>query len=72
MDSSLADKFLHRANSDGTYDSVCLVCGVAAVRAAKCESDLSQEEEDHRCEPWMFEPFRSLREREAIRPKSSN
>ena len=66
-------QFLHRANSDGTYDSVCLMCGVAAVRAAKCKSDLDKAEEDHRCEAWMFEPFCNPREREALRqPKSSN
>jgi hypothetical protein len=69
MGSSSSDQFLHRANSDGTYDSVCLVCAVAAVRAAKCESELDKADEDHRCEPWMLEPFCSAREREALKPE---
>ena len=57
MDSLLTDQFLHRANWDGTYDSVCLVCYTTVARAAKYESDLDKAEEDHRCEAWMFEPF---------------
>lgn len=56
MGSLFTSRFLHRANWDGTVDSICGVCFIKVARA-KCESDLDKAEGDHRCDPWMLEPY---------------
>jgi hypothetical protein len=43
-------KFPHRKNADGTYDSICIACFVTVARV-KAEIDLRQFESAHICEP---------------------
>jgi hypothetical protein len=40
--------FIHRTNSDSTFDSICLKCFATAGRE-QVESDLKQDEEAHVC-----------------------
>jgi hypothetical protein len=66
------NQFAHRANWDGTFDSICRVCFVT-VGQAKCESDLDKAQEDHRCEPWLLQLYGHPKgsdsdEDEAVRP----
>jgi hypothetical protein len=43
-------KFPHRRNADGTYDSICNRC-FATVASGAVETDLIQFEVRHVCEP---------------------
>jgi hypothetical protein len=40
--------FPHRQNSDGTYDSICIVC-FATVGSGECEGELERIERNHVC-----------------------
>ena len=48
--------FKHRANPDGTYDSICLRCFCTAVRRVKQEA-LESQESLHSCDPDDFLRF---------------
>jgi hypothetical protein len=45
-----SQKFPHRHNSDGSYDSICTTC-LATVATARHEEQLSREESAHVCDP---------------------
>lgn len=42
--------YLHRANPDGTFDSICIGCFVT-VASAVTESALAEPEMSHKCIP---------------------
>lgn len=46
----LDDHFVHRANRDGTTDSICRYC-FATVCTSNWETDLSEAERRHFCDP---------------------
>ncbi|WP_158748241.1 hypothetical protein [Acidobacterium sp. S8] len=45
--------FAHRANKDGSFDSICLKC-YATVGTAYDESDLDAMEAVHHCTEWLM------------------
>ncbi len=45
-------RFIHRANHDGSFRSVCMDCFVT-VSSKRREEDLIEPEQNHTCEPWM-------------------
>jgi len=45
--------FAHRANKDGSFDSICLKC-YATVGTAYDESDLDAMEAVHHCVEWLM------------------
>lgn len=59
--SSSDSQFLHRANRDGSFDSICKEC-FRTVATVKCESDLNVAERDHVCDPWTRSRRRRVRE----------
>jgi hypothetical protein len=59
MGSPSTGQFVHRANWDGTFDSICREC-VATVATAACESELEEAERDHVCSPWMRQRFTGI------------
>jgi hypothetical protein len=46
-------KFAHRANSDGTFDSICRKCFLTVV-SSKSEADLEGAEREHVCDPFQL------------------
>lgn len=46
-------RFFHRANQDGSFDSICYRC-LAIVAARKRELDLEHFERVHACEPNLL------------------
>ena len=50
-------KFSHRANRDGTIDSICLQC-FRTVFSTRHEAALDEAERDHVCEAPIFETIR--------------
>jgi hypothetical protein len=52
--------FAHRANANGTVDSICKEC-FATIHTAKKESDLKKAEREHICKPEDLERFNKLR-----------
>lgn len=42
--------FAHRANEDGTFDSICLSC-FKTIATSKAESSLGEGERSHACDP---------------------
>lgn len=46
-------RFFHRANQDGSFDSICYLC-LAIVAARQRELDLEQYERGHVCEPNLL------------------
>ena len=65
MGPSSDSQFVHRANGDGTFDSICREC-IATVAAAKREAELEAAEQDHICDSWI------LRRYAASYPKNSS
>ena len=43
--------FVHRENSDGTIDSICLICFLT-VATAQTEPELVSVEASHQCDPY--------------------
>jgi hypothetical protein len=54
--------FAHRANDDGTIDSICREC-FATVSTSLWEADLERAEQEHVCDPAELERFQSMREK---------
>jgi hypothetical protein len=50
-------KFSHRLNTDGTADSICHQCFVT-VATERRETDLSNKEHLHSCNPALVEWYR--------------
>ena len=59
MDSSLRPTFVHRANRDGTEDSICLQCSVI-VCTSVWEDDLDQAKKIHACNPDPLAPWNAF------------
>lgn len=59
--------YVHRANHDGTTDSICKNCFVT-VCTSTWETELGQAERDHVCDPDVIARWKELEERS--RPKS--
>jgi len=57
MDSPKKRRFVHRANRDQTFDSVCWECFLV-VGTGQCEADLDQAEQEHVCDPLTIETYR--------------
>lgn len=55
------DAFLHRANRDGTTDSVCKYCFVTVCRST-WETDLAQAEHAHVCDPQVVARWKKMRD----------
>ena len=51
--------FTRRLNDDATIDSICPRC-FATVGPCLLEADLEKAEQDHVCNPWRVEHYRSL------------
>jgi hypothetical protein len=45
-----SQKFPHRHNLDGSYDSICIAC-LATVATVRCEEQLPRVESAHVCDP---------------------
>lgn len=56
------DGFLHRANRDGTTDSVCKYCYVT-VCTSTWETELARAEHAHVCDPKVVARWKTMRER---------
>lgn len=52
--------FAHRANGDGTYDSICRAC-FQTVGTVSREADLDKPEQDHQCDQQLLDRFRITR-----------
>lgn len=52
--------FAHRANRDGTFDSICRDCFVT-VPTLQREEDLEKPEGEHVCDPSTLERFKSAK-----------
>lgn len=48
--------YVHRANKDGSYDSICVVC-YATVASVRDEAELIAHEHTHVCIPYW--PYRT-------------
>jgi len=53
-------EFPHRANPDGTIDSICARC-YATIGNAHWESELERMEADHICDPVRLSHFDEVR-----------
>ena len=53
------EHFVHRANGDGTTDSVCRHCFVT-VCTSLCETDLAEAERRHVCDPAVVARFKEI------------
>ena len=51
-------RFFHRANQDGSFDTICYRC-LTVVAAEKKEIDLERFEQEHICEPHLVADFAS-------------
>jgi hypothetical protein len=54
--------YLHRANPDGTFDSICIRC-FKTIASAVTESGLAGPEVDHVCAPSSLSQRDTLREK---------
>lgn len=66
-ESTMAPKFAHRTNSDGTIASICSRCDVP-IGNAHWEADLERMEADHICDPVRLAFFEESRRRGAKQP----
>ena len=57
------DHFAHRANRDGTTDSICRYCFVT-VSTSTWETDLAQAERGHVCDPHVVSRLKKAAGRE--------
>ena len=55
------DAFLHRANRDGTTDSICKHC-FATICTSTWETELAQAERGHVCDPKVVARWKKMRE----------
>lgn len=55
------DAFLHRANRDGTTDSVCKYCYVT-VCTSTWETELASAERDHTCDPQVIARWKKMQD----------
>ena len=60
MSSSAIDKFTHRQNEDGTFDSICLSCFLTVANAGS-ELQLEIFERRHVCDEMMLRHFEAMR-----------
>ena len=60
MISSVSDKFSHRHNEDGTFDSVCRDCFMT-IATANVECDLDASEKRHVCDAGILRHIEVLR-----------
>ena len=56
--------FPHRANEDGTFDSICPSCYVTVAHQRR-EADLEAFERRHICDEWLLERYGTLRAKPA-------
>jgi hypothetical protein len=56
--------FVHRANRDGTTDSICRNCFVTVCTSA-WETDLARAERDHVCDPNVIARLNRMQKRES-------
>jgi hypothetical protein len=57
MFSPVRNGFAHRANRDGTFDSICRQCFITIASSVR-EADLDAPEKNHMCDPaqlWQFQ-----------------
>lgn len=59
MDSPDRFGFAHRANTDGSIDSICRLC-FATIATAQWAQELAARERDHVCDPWVLERYREV------------
>ncbi len=64
------EQFVHRANRDGTTDSVCKLC-FATVCTSTWESELTRVEREHVCDPDVLARWKKVAGREAADEGSS-
>jgi hypothetical protein len=57
------DPFVHRANRDGTTDSICTCC-FATVCTSTWETDLAGAERDHVCDPNVVARWEQMQQRD--------
>lgn len=50
--------FAHRANRDGTFDSICRDCFIT-VATQQREADLEKPEREHVCDSWVLDKFKN-------------
>lgn len=68
------DHFAHRTNRDGTTDSICRYC-FATVCTSTWETDLTQAERNHVCDPSVVSRLKKAAARETADeadPKTGN
>lgn len=56
---AIATTFIRRPTRDGATDSICTEC-LTIVCRSHSESDISQAEQDHRCDPRLLAYWESL------------
>jgi hypothetical protein len=61
-----SQKFPHRHNPDGSYDSICTVC-LATVATVRREEQLQVEESAHVCDPIRLYQISQSRASAALR-----
>lgn len=62
------DSFVHRANRDGTTDSICKDC-FATVCTSIWETDLARAEHDHVCDPGAIARWQQMQHRNKPEPR---
>jgi hypothetical protein len=62
------DSFVHRANRDGTTESICKSCFVT-VCTSTWETDLARAEREHVCDPGVVAKWKKIQDRNL--PKSN-
>lgn len=60
MSSSAIDKYCHRRNEDGTFDSICRSCFLT-VATTKNEDQLDMFERQHVCDISLLQHLASMR-----------
>jgi hypothetical protein len=48
----ISQKFSHRHNDDGSFDSICMTC-YATVSSKQYIWELGKDEHEHKCNPLM-------------------
>jgi len=60
--------FAHRANPDGTFDSICCVC-FATVATLDTDTDLARVERQHVCDAWKIEWVKRVQSEAGAEPR---
>lgn len=68
MSSSAIDKFSHRQNEDGTFDSICRSC-FATIATTKSEHQLDSFERAHVCDALALARFPGWRSDASEQPQ---